>query len=129
MHDRTPRTVTVRTLDRGPVAVPEPPWCLGEHPQGEHLTNLFHSGPETALTLPATRRPVTVLAACLEQRPFTGQTPPGRGTFATVEAAGDWHPMDPAGLRSLAVRLEVHAVQLRALAAELAALVEREATR
>lgn len=115
----TPRTVTVHTIDHGPVAVPEPPWCLGDHgPQNSgHLVDIGHVGPTTA----AEFRSRQLLAACLVADPYATR-PEQRRPRQLVDLGGDLIRLGPAGLDRLAAVLVEHAATLRHLARELAAL-------
>lgn len=115
------RTVTVHTIDHGPVTLPEPAWCLSEHPGDGHRVDISHEGPEAELALPTWAGPRTLMHAVFEQRPFTERRP-GRGPFVNVEIGGDWYPADPAGLDQMAAALVEHACTLRALARQLAVL-------
>jgi hypothetical protein len=116
------RTVTVPTRDAGLVTIPEPAWCLGDHPAGGHGVDITHSGPETALAIDTGHGPVVIARACIEQRPFTEQTPPGTGPFVAVELAGSWYPCGPTTLRRIADQIAEQASDLRALAEVAAAL-------
>ncbi|MFB7474566.1 DUF6907 domain-containing protein [Kitasatospora sp. NPDC056184] len=114
-----PRTVTVRTLDQGPVTVPCPSWCLGVHEDGLDLVDLAHEGPETALTVDVPLGSVQLLDAGLCQYPYSTD-PDDRGVKVGVLLGLDgWHRLDPDELRMLAAQLVVHAGRLRDLAAEL----------
>ncbi|MFH8369174.1 DUF6907 domain-containing protein [Streptomyces sp. NPDC018031] len=113
-----PRTVTVHTRDHGPVTLFEPPWCLGQHRDGEYRADLVHEGQETALRAPVPAGGhVTVMTAALVAYPHAT----ARGTEPTVavELSGDWYHYAPAGLDQLAAAAVVHATELRALARQL----------
>lgn len=94
-----PRTVTVDTIDHGPVTVPEPFWCVGRHPAGEFRADLAHEG-EVELLLADTRHgPVKVASACLYQRPFAEYTTQAVTVAVEFDAT---HEFDSASLAGLA---------------------------
>ncbi|MFI1937724.1 DUF6907 domain-containing protein [Streptomyces purpureus] len=116
------RTVTLPTLDHGDATMPEPAWCTGhtEH-QPCHRVDLAHTGPEHAFAFDGS----TLLVAMLTQDPYA--TDPARQrTGLYVEQTGWAATLDYAGLRQLAAALTVHAMHLRMLADELAAIRARE---
>lgn len=121
----TIRTAQVRLIDGSTVTVREPAWCTGEHQQGEALADLFHDGPETALTVRTDCGPVEVLHAALTQSPHA----PDHATKAAVLLGGAWHRFDEQGLYALADQLAARAVELRSLARQLAELQAQEAGR
>jgi hypothetical protein len=126
MHDRTPRTVTVSTLDHGDITIPEPDWCTGFHPAGLQRIDIAHQGPENFLNLPTPRGVVPLLSFGLEQRPFTERWP-GRGLFINVDLTDDWCPMQSGDLDRAAAALVDYAAKLRHAARELAVLKAGEA--
>lgn len=113
-----PRTVTVPTLDHGPVTIPEPAWCIGHeglHP--EYRVDLDHRGP----TLELDFGDHGLWNALLVQAPFV--TLSSRETGIHVEQLGYAKTLDPAGLDALADALVEHAAQLRTLARQLSTLL------
>ncbi|MEU8524829.1 hypothetical protein AB0C77_04395 [Streptomyces sp. NPDC048629] len=122
MHDRTtPPTVTLPTIDHGPVTLPEPAWCTGhaDHIPG-YRTDLTHAGPEHEFAFDGE----TLLVAMLTQAPLAEHS--GRAAGLYVEQTGYARTLDAAQLRQLAAALTVHAMRLRTLADELAALEDAE---
>jgi hypothetical protein len=98
-----PATVTVHTLDFGPVTIPEPSWCTGGHEAEAYRVDVEHQGAETVATVPtACHGPVTVVSMSLVQRPFS--TVEAR-TMAAVYVDGEWHEFDGAALLRLAEAL------------------------
>ncbi|MFG2678308.1 DUF6907 domain-containing protein [Streptomyces sp. NPDC048392] len=117
------RTVTIRTADHGPVTIPEPSWCLGQHPDGGARIDITHAGPDVELTLPTRQGPVVYLATSLESRPFVPDAFL-RGPFMGVGIGGDWHETGLPGLEAMADMLSAHADALRERARVLAAALE-----
>ncbi|GAA4676683.1 hypothetical protein GCM10023347_33740 [Streptomyces chumphonensis] len=113
-----PRTVTVHTRDHGPVTIPEPAWCLGDHaPQdGGHRADIAHDGEETAAMFHGR----TLLGARLTAYPFSdlGADPL---PLASVEL-DEFVRLTPEELDGLAAVLVAHATRLRHLARTLAVL-------
>jgi hypothetical protein len=117
------RMVTVQTVDRGPVVLPEPAWCVGRHPDGEYRADLTHDGPDVSLTVETEGGAVELLTLLLTQSPFAARPEYRRPTVA-VRLGGDYHRFrDQAALNALADSLAGHAEQLRTLGAELAAVL------
>lgn len=116
------RTVTVQTLDHGPVTLPEPSWCAG-HTDQKHgfRVDLTHVGEEHYLG-PANE---LLLLAQFVQYPFTSAGSPDIGAY--VEQVDLPSTFDPPGLDKLAAAYVEAAKQLRDLARQLA--VMREASR
>ncbi|MFM9656722.1 DUF6907 domain-containing protein [Streptomyces scabiei] len=117
-----PRTVTVHTVDHGPLTLPEPSWCAGAHEDGGARVDITHVGTEHVLTLPTRRGPVVSLSVSLESRPFAGDSFLRR-PFASVEVGGDVYPTGLAGLEAMADALAEHAEELRDRARELAVVL------
>jgi hypothetical protein len=119
------RTITLPTLDHGDLTVPEPAWCTGHADHVPcHLVDLTHTGPEHAFAFEGH----TLLVAMLSQDPYA--TDPARHkTGLYVEQTGYAATLDYAGLRMLAAALTVHAMHLRTLADELAAIQVEEGGR
>lgn len=114
------RTVTINTLDHGPVTIPEPAWCIGAHPDGGYRADILHAGPDVALAFHGRH----ITDASLVQSPFAGATRPGLGgrtTGVSISIIGQ--TLDPVGLYGLAAALDGYADRLRDLADELAALL------
>ena len=109
------RTVTLPTLDHGIVTLPEPAWCTGhaDH-RPEYRVDLTHFGPEHSFAFEGEQ----LLIAKLAQAPFVED----EATGLLVEQTGYAATLDPTRLRMLAAALTVHAVHLRTLAEQLAAI-------
>ncbi|MEV6651185.1 hypothetical protein [Streptomyces sp. NPDC051219] len=111
---KTPRTVTVQTIDHGPVTIPEPEWCRGEHPAGWERSAIVHYGADLPASVPVPGGRAGTAAASLVQRPFDDDT------RTLVEVELDQHyAFDAAGLDLVAAALVEHASVLRHLAREL----------
>ncbi|MCB5166031.1 hypothetical protein LG634_14445 [Streptomyces bambusae] len=111
-----PRTVTVHTIDHGPVTLPEPAWCTGHaEAPAEYRSDVHHAGPEIVRGYNGR----AVLSAELVEFPF-GQQPikPSVHVELYVPAA----TLDPPELEALAAVLTEAAVELRQLALRLAVL-------
>ncbi|WP_371588258.1 DUF6907 domain-containing protein [Streptomyces virginiae] len=110
------RTVTVPTLDHGPITIPEPAWCTG-HPDepAEYRDDVHHTGPEHLVDHDAR----AVLAAELVEYPF-GQHPVPPSIY--VELLVPSVTLNPPGLEGLAAVLVEQAAELRRLALRLAVL-------
>ena len=101
-------TVIVDTADHGPVTLPEPFWCTGEHPAEGYREDIEHQGEPIRLTVDtACHGEVEVLNASLFQRPFstTGSTQP----MVSVEL-DDWHEFNAGQLAGFADSLVSFAV-------------------
>ncbi|MER5200049.1 DUF6907 domain-containing protein [Streptomyces sp. NPDC002755] len=118
------RTITVPTLDHGPVTLTCPLWCAGHDSAAQHRTDISHTGPDQPLSLPTARGPVTHLITALEQRPFTPD-PLAKHPYLNVCINGDWYPCDPTALHAMADVLTAHAYTLHARAAHLRTLHTR----
>lgn len=118
----TPRTVTLPTLDHGPVALICPDWCAGHETDPQYRTDLFHESREQQLDLPVHGGSAELLAVAFEQRPYTeGRI--GIRPFVNVGFGGDYHPVRVDGLEAMADQLEQHAATLREYAHQLATLL------
>lgn len=117
------RTVTLHTLDHGPVTLPEPSWCLGH---ADHVlcdrVDLSHTGAEHRLAFGSD----DLLVVMLGQDPYA-KVPERRGTGLYVEQTGWAATLDHEGVRRLAATLTVHAMRLRQFADQLARLGDEEA--
>src|SRR6478609_10714315 len=65
------RTAQVRLIDGTTVTVREPSWCLGEHDQDGHLSDLGHEGPVTELHVETSRGSVRLLDVLFIQDPHS----------------------------------------------------------
>ncbi|MDX2639933.1 DUF6907 domain-containing protein [Streptomyces stelliscabiei] len=114
----TRHTVTLETLDRGNVTIPEPVWCAGHDAHVPvHYVDLTHYGPEDVLTFDGD----DLYAVMLAQSPHSPRA--SRTTGVYVEQSGFAHTLDPAELEDLADHFIRHAEQLRRRARELAAIL------
>lgn len=97
------RTVTVATSDHGAVTLPEPSWCLGEHPQGGHRSDVSHNGQPLEVAFDDG----TVLASgLLCQWPYSVGD---RAPYVAVQLDGVEHEFDDADLQELARRMATFA--------------------
>lgn len=112
----TRRTVTVPTLDHGPVTFTCPAWCTGHagHPV-ECRVDLAHAGPEHVMNHQGEPLHVTQLV----KFPY-GSRPTTTGLY--VEQTGFAQTLSPDGLDALAASLVEHAARLRHLARALSTL-------
>ena len=117
-----PRTVTLPTLDHGPVTLVCPDWCSGHDTAPQYRSDLFHESREQQLDLPVRGGSVELLAVAFEQRPFV-EAWPGTTPFVNVGFSGDYHPVRVDGLEAMADALEQHAATLREYADQLHALL------
>jgi hypothetical protein len=110
-----PRTVTVTTVDHGPVTFTCPPWCVADHEDGGYRADIAHTGPDVALVFHG----LNVGVAALVQAPYaeTSSRKPG----VSVSLLGQ--TLDPTGLYDFAAALDTHADKLRDLADQAAALL------
>ncbi|AWZ05636.1 MULTISPECIES: hypothetical protein [unclassified Streptomyces] len=108
------RTVEVLTLDRGPVALPEPSWCAGHTDEVPgHQVDFHHSRP---LDVP---QGLVDLDAELVEFPF-GRRPVALSVYVEIVAPGA--TLDPDGLREFAADLTARAALLVEFADRLATL-------
>lgn len=104
-----PHTVTVQTLDHGPVVLEEPSWCVIAHPDGNHRSGIRHDGVEHAASVEvAGRGRVEFLKANLTQFPFSEYG--SREVTVVVEIDGEHAEFSPAGLSDLAQAITAHAL-------------------
>lgn len=108
------RTVTVPTLDHGPVTMPEPAWCAG-HPAEpvEYRDDVHHAAAEYVVDYDG----LAVLAAELVAYPF-GAHPVPASVHVDITVPG--LTLDPPGLEGLADVLTAQAAELHRLALRLA---------
>lgn len=115
-----PRTVTVNTVDHGPVAFTCPPWCVTDHaavPVG-YRVDISHDGQKTPLRFNG-----QVLGDCLiSQAPFAERGTRDIQGFVVV-TYGEDRGFDPSGLYDLAACMDSHADQLRDLADQLSRIL------
>lgn len=117
-----PRTVTVQTVDHGPVVLAEPSWCGIEHRNGVHRADIHHQGTEhsASVDVPGHGR-VSFLTAFLSQYPCAERA--SQAVTVAVEIEGEHYDFDPAGLGDLAAAITAHALYgLLPLRARLQAL-------
>jgi hypothetical protein len=121
-----PRTVTVQTLVDGPVTLPEPSWCRGEHPAVERPADIRHEGEElSAIADTACHGRIPFLNAFLLQYPLAENT--SRAVTVAVQIEGEHHEFDPVGLGDLAATITAHALYgLLPLRRQLRALLDEE---
>ncbi|MEU0671584.1 hypothetical protein ABZ330_01590 [Streptomyces sp. NPDC006172] len=115
------RTIVLPTIDHGDVTLPEPSWCAGHthHDPQSARADLMHAGP----TVDCTHLGTTLFSAEIVQSPYAQPGPPhlgGRTPGVSVHPLGK--TLTPAGLYSLAARLDSYADQLRDLADRLTAI-------
>ncbi len=109
-----PRIVTVPTLDRGDVTIPEPEWCVGHAGQlPEYFVDLSHGGPEHHIGPAA----APLFVAMLTQHPH-GSGPRETGLY--VDPVRIARTMTPAELDQFAAELVNAAARLRHLARQVA---------
>ncbi|MFE3786964.1 DUF6907 domain-containing protein [Streptomyces goshikiensis] len=109
------RTVTVPTLDHGPITIPEPDWCTGHDGTPEALVDVHHAGPEHVVRYGGG----IALRAELVAFPY-GATPVPVSVH--IELSAPDVTLDPPGLEGLADVLVEQAAELRRLALRLAVL-------
>ncbi|MER6252340.1 hypothetical protein ABT224_13370 [Streptomyces sp. NPDC001584] len=102
-----PHTVTVQTLDHGPVVLVEPSWCVVEHQDGNHRSGIRHDGVEHAasVNVPGYGR-IDFLKANLQQFPFAEYS--SRDVTVVVEIDGEHYEFDSDGLGDLASVIATH---------------------
>ncbi|MFH9728326.1 DUF6907 domain-containing protein [Streptomyces sp. NPDC017254] len=116
------RPITLPTLDHGNVTLPEPGWCTGHSGRTPgYRIDVTHTGAEHAFAFAGD----TLLVAMLSQDPFVPD-PDRRRTGLYVEQTGYSATLDPTDVRQLAATLTVHAIHLRTLADQLAAIQAEE---
>ncbi|MGW0596130.1 DUF6907 domain-containing protein [Streptomyces sp. NPDC002776] len=116
-----PRTVTLPTIDHGPVTLPEPSWCIGHaDDRPEHRADILHRGPDVTLTF----RGHHITDASLVLSPFSSIDVPELGSSTPgVSVSLIARTLDPRGLYELAAALDGYADRLRDLADELAVIL------
>lgn len=111
----TGRTVTIDTSDHGPVTVPEPMWCTGQHPNVAHRSDIHHSSAEHVVEVGTPHGPYPLLTMALTQWPY-GLSAPGNGVYVAVHLADGDPEYDSTGLEGLAADLLEAAVKVRRMA-------------
>jgi hypothetical protein len=111
-----PRTVTVNTVDHGPVTFTCPTWCVSSHEaeDGGYRADISHDSEKTPLTFNG----VQLGYAEISQAPFAELATREIQGFVTV-TYGEEHGFDPAGLYDLAACMDTHADKVRDLADQL----------
>lgn len=112
------RTVTVQTLDHGPITITCPAWCTGHTGPAEFRVDTTHTGPDHVGTF----RGRELQFARLTLSPFVGHH---GGGLAVSVGEPVLMGLDPVGLDELAAAYVAYAAQLRHLARELAVLLTR----
>ncbi|WP_308312979.1 hypothetical protein [Streptomyces sp. ISL-1] len=110
------RTITVPTLDYGPVTMPEPAWCVSDHQPAGYRNDTIHSGPEVTHDFDGHE----LFTASLVGYPYSASGGPRLGVSVDLGSIGQ--TLDPTELDRLAAAFVESAVRLRALARELTAL-------
>ena len=115
----THRTVTLPTIDHGPVTLAEPSWCAGHtdhHPRTARV-DILHAGPPVDLAYLG----APLFTAQLVQSPFVTPDRPGvGGRTAGVSVHPIGRTLTPVDLVGLAAALDSYADRLRGLADLLA---------
>ncbi|MFD5673694.1 DUF6907 domain-containing protein [Streptomyces sp. NPDC127040] len=117
--------VVVDTLDFGPIEIPEPSWCVIEHPAGNHRSGIRHDGVQHSASVEMDGRRLELFKANLQQYPFGSGS---RDVKVVVEIDGEHPEFDPAGLGDLAAAITAFALYgLLPLRDRLQALQQGEA--
>jgi hypothetical protein len=103
-----PRTITIPTLDHGPVTLPEPFWCAAEHLVDGYRADIAHEGEEHPLTVDAMDGQVQVATAFLYQRPFAERST--TAVVVAVDFGAEANEYDAQSLAGLADALVSYAV-------------------
>jgi hypothetical protein len=105
-------TVTLQTVDRGEVSVPEPEWCVGhEGDPVSHFTDISHTGRPVPLEFDGNQ----LMVARLSWGPFSELRPE---PFPVVDVDELPRGLDPQETRELAARTGLYAGELYRLANE-----------
>jgi hypothetical protein len=112
----TPQTVTVRTVDHGPVTFTCPTWCANSHQaqNGGYRADISHDSEKTPLLFNGTRLGHTEIS----QAPYAERSTREVQGFVAV-TYGEDTGRDPAGLYDLAAAMDTHADKVRDLADQL----------
>ncbi|MGW6743761.1 DUF6907 domain-containing protein [Streptomyces sp. NPDC055025] len=114
-----PRTVTIETLDRGDVTIPEPAWCVGhDGDPPQFLSDTNHTGPAHEATYLGHH----LGYAALVENPLVVQS---NGALRVVVEIGGalGIGLNPEELDGLAAVLVDYAGELRGLARQLTVLL------
>lgn len=118
-------TVTVPTVDHGPVTLGCPVWCIGHADTPKHRADLGHESADFLLTVPVQGGHVTLMTALFEQRPFATR-PPGTAVFLNLEIDGQFYPLDTVEVADVADALVTAVSDLRSLARRLASYIAED---
>ena len=116
--------ITVLTRDHGPVTVPCPPWCTGEHhPDGIEKSAIVHTGPSIDITVGTERGPRRLLELLMWQDVFPTPSCTHSDDVHMVAHLldGDHFGYDVHGLEALATDLLEAAAKVRRTARRLSA--------
>lgn len=115
--------VIVHLADGTDADVPEPAWCVADHGLPvERLADVLHDGREISFAVETPHGSAEVLPASMGQFPFATD-PALRVPAVTVLVGDSWERFSPEGVEELADGLVVYAGRLRALGAQLAAIL------
>ncbi|MGW0169188.1 DUF6907 domain-containing protein [Streptomyces sp. NPDC003343] len=108
------RTVTLETIDHGPVTFDEPPWCVGHHGQHEiYRTDITHNSVRVKSgTTTETKGWLPMLTVHISWRPFRELVPV---ISLVLDAEGDFQAEDG---RRISEGLVTAAMRIEAVAAE-----------
>lgn len=110
-------TVTVETVDHGPVQLAEPSWCVAAHVDVKYRADIEHQGADVPAFIDTPcHGQVPTLTASFVQRPFSERD---RRPLVALDLGDDWHEMAAPDLDAAAAVLVEHAATLRRLAREL----------
>lgn len=118
----TDHTVTIDTSDYGPVTIPEPSWCTGEHhADGISRADIAHTGPTINVTVGTERGPRVLVELLLWQDPYpTPAAMHSDAVHVAVAMDGEYYGYDPAALDALSTDLLDAAGKVRRMARRLA---------
>ncbi|WP_215456648.1 hypothetical protein [Streptomyces sp. ATCC 21386] len=117
-----PRTVTLPTIDHGPVTLTCPAWCRGhaDHRPDTHRSDILHIGPAVTLTFHGAE----VVIACIVQAPCaTIDTPGLGGRTPGISMDPPARTLTPVDVYSFAAALDGYADRIRDLADQLDAIL------
>ena len=115
--------ITLHTVDHGNVVLPEPTWCAGHthHDPETERADLIHAGPAVDLI----HLGDTLLSAELVASPYaTSSAPELGGPTPGVSVHPLGQTLNPTALYCLAADLDRYSDQLRALADQLATVLD-----
>ena len=119
------KTITINTSDHGPVTIPEPAWCTGEHPNVANRSDIHHSSAEQVVAVGTPRGAYPLLTMALTQWPY-GLSAPGNGVYVSVHLADGDPEYDSASLEGLAADLLEAAGKVRRMARRLTVEVRED---